>query len=476
MPENGSALATGLRTATGVLGTLVGAAAIVVASVVPLPDVSATPQPVTVMPEPVAQQLVCPGAALRLGDESGENATSARVVPGQRVTALGGSGVTTTSVPLAGVEGSNAASAPLVVSVPASEEVVPVSAAQSQVLDGAELAGLAAAACTRPSSDTWLVGGSTAVGRTTLLTLANPGSALSTVSVAIAGPDGPVTASGATGIVVPALSQRVVSLAGFAPGVEELVVHVTSQGGPVAAALQQSTVRGIDAGGVDVIGPAAAPSRQVVIPGIVIGGAADAGALLGQEGYADLAPSLRLYVPGDAPTEARLHIVPEVAGEDAQDSRFTVTLDAGRVTDVPVGDLGDGSYTVTVEADVPVVAGFRVSAVAGGTVDLAWAASADALTDSAFLAVAPGPEPALRLANPGTAAVEAVLEGTDGTRTVTVPAQGSTTVAVSGGHAYTLTGAVGLHAAVVYLDGARVATYTVATTAGAEQPVVVHLG
>ncbi|MFW8745689.1 DUF5719 family protein, partial [Mesorhizobium japonicum] len=146
--------------------------------------------------------------------------------------------------------------------------------AQSQIAAADDESGLAAAACAEPSGSTWLVGGATTTGRTTLLTLANPTQVDATVTLAIFGEKGVVQAPGLSGIVVTAGAQRVIPLAGFAPDLASPAIHVTARGGRIVASLQQSTVRGLDAGGVDLVGATADPSTSLRIPGIRVLGAA----------------------------------------------------------------------------------------------------------------------------------------------------------------------------------------------------------
>jgi len=475
MPESQRrGLLAGARTASGILGIGVAAAAIIVASVAPLPSLTTSRAPVSVTPVPLGQQLVCPGAVLRLGDESGANASSARPIGSPRSVAGATSG-DVVRTPLAAGDASEAAS-PAIIAVPEADDdgTVTVAAAQAQTVDAGEVAGFAAADCTRPSSDTWIVGGSTATGRTALLALANPGTVISTVALELIGPDGVIEATGSSGIVVPARSQRVLSLAGFAPGVESFAIRVTSSGGPVAATLQQSVVRGIDAGGLDIVGAAGTPTTTTVIPGVVIQGAEEAGTLLGEEGFEDLATILRAYVPGEVPATGTVRLLssdPAVAG-----GSFAIRLDAGVVSEIGLEELPDGIYTAIVETDEPVIAAIRASAVADGVVDLAWSTPATALSDSAVIAVADGPSPSLQLANTGTTeSTVTVTSATGASEQVTVAPGAVAAVSVAGGSRYTLSGTDGLHGSVVFTGEAAIGGYPIAATAGVEPDVHVYL-
>ncbi|RII97134.1 hypothetical protein DZF97_17335, partial [Clavibacter nebraskensis] len=153
-----------------------------------------------------------------------------------------------------------ASSAPSVLAVVGAVDDAPtdLAGAASEIVTEADLAGLAATSCSEATADAWLVGGATTTGRTTFVVLDNPSGVSSTVDLAITGEDGAVSAPGASGISVPAGGRRVLSLAGLAPDLSSPAVHVQSRGGQVVARLEQSTVRGLLAGGVDWIGPVAA--------------------------------------------------------------------------------------------------------------------------------------------------------------------------------------------------------------------------
>jgi hypothetical protein len=154
---------------------------------------------VTVTPEPSDQVRVCPGALLRLGDESGQNANTASSLGAPKVSS-GGSGADLVSAPLAKSDANTGGRA----SAPDRLTIAPtaggtLAGAQSQLADAQDYTGFAAANCAEPSGSIWLVGGSTAVGRLTLLTLANPSQVDATVELTIAGANGPVTAPGRSG-------------------------------------------------------------------------------------------------------------------------------------------------------------------------------------------------------------------------------------------------------------------------------------
>lgn len=500
----------GARIVSGTVAA--GVAAVVIAGIafLPLPTLGSTPRTITVDPAPADQLRVCPGAAVRVGDASGANADTAFTIGTATVDGevLDGELERSrlTSVDPAGP----ASAAPALLRVPPGGTEALVAGAQLQDVDAPDFDGLTAAACAEPSGSTWLVGGATTVGRSTFLVLNNPTDVPSRVSLRIFGEDGPVTAPGMSGIEVPAGAQRVVSLAGFAPGVESPVVHVTARGGRIVAALQQSIVRGLDAVGVETTGAGTDPSDSLVIPGVRILDSVGVGRASALADWQDVGPVVRVAVPGESEGLVTVRVVPE---GDTVGTSFSARVEPGTVADLPLdagasldeggmvagpdapeGEeahrLADGLYTVFVESDVPVVAGVRVTtAVDSGGVDsvadillggpesdFAWFAAAPALAGSELLVIPEGPSPMLSITNPTAAAVEIDLAAYDGSadaQTLSIPAGASTSVAISPG-SHLLSGTEGLSVAVTFAAAGELAAFVLAPPRPVAGPVVVH--
>lgn len=468
------------RVVTGLIGAGIAVVTIAASALLPLPSIRSTPPSLLVTPVPTAQQLVCPGAVLRLADESGAGATTASAI-GQPDTRYFSSTGSIDASPLTESDASTGggASAPTVISTPPDQadptQQLLLSGAQSQSVAADEFVGLAAADCGVANGDTWLAGGSTSVGRTTLLTLSNPTEVPATVNVQLFGENGAISAPGTSGIIVPASGQRVLSLAGFQPDIVSPVVHVSSTGGQVVADVQESIVRGLDPGGVDIIGPTTSPSLRNVIPGLLLVGVAAVQALrVGGATYDDLSTVLRMFAPGTGTVTTTINVIPEDGA--AKGTSFSYDIEAGRVVDVPIGDLADGSYTVNVVSPVPLIAAARVSsAAAGGPTDFAWLAAAAELTDKAQFTAAPGPSPVLHLANAGTADASATLAAEDGTTTVVpVPAGSTVQVPLTPGMTYAATGFAALYAAITLTGGGTVARYAVHPPGAGSSPVIVY--
>ncbi|CAN5403235.1 hypothetical protein BH10ACT7_BH10ACT7_10270 [soil metagenome] len=464
----------GGRVVTGLVGIGVAAVTIATAALVPLPSFTASPASQLITPVPTAQQLVCPGAILRLADDEGEGATISSPIGRPTVdSAASSSAVDATPLEQSDASTGGTAAAPTVISTPPNQDdptaVNLLSGAQVQSASEGEFVGLTAGDCGTVSGDVWLAGGSTSVGRTTLLTLSNPTEVPATVNIELFGESGPITAPGTSGIVVPASGQRVVSLAGFQPDVASPVVHITSTGGQVVAQLQQATVRGLVAGGLDIIGPTVSPSLDNIIPGVVITDLVAVQELAGGgEAFNDLRTVLRLFAPGDEPVSATVSVTPEDGSGTG--ASFVFDLDGGRVVDLPVGELENGSYTVRVVSDAPTLAAVRVSAAVGSATDFAWMVSAPQLPDPAQVTIADGPSPVLHLANPTDADVTVTAVDLS----VPVPAGTTATVAVDPGETYQLSGYEQLMAAVTFTNGSEIASYTVHPQGAGSTPIRVY--
>jgi hypothetical protein len=257
----------------------------------------------------------------------------------------------------------------------ANQQASAAAAMKFTATDG-DLQGTAAANCQRPSNDQWLAGASTTVGRTSVLVLTNASTTPATVSLELFGRSGQIQAPGSRGLLVAPGTTRSVVLAGLAPGEPQLSVHVRSAGGPVAAAIQQSVLRGLTPGGVDFIAPGAAPAVRQVMTGVDIQDPAGVAALTGKSGYEDAAPALQITVPG--PSDAVVEV--KVYGRDGQKtvpSGGVITAKAGSITEVSLAGVPAGHYTVSATSDVSFVAAARISrgTQEGQPSDVAWASS-----------------------------------------------------------------------------------------------------
>ena len=286
-----------------------------------------------------------------------------------------------------------------------------LTANQTQLVANASTNGLAAAACQNPSSDIWLVGGSTATGRESLLIIRNPSPVDATVDLEIFGEEGLLELPGLSGISVTAGKNLVLPMAGLAPKAKTFVTHVTSKGGSIAAWLQVKSVRGLAAAGLDYVSPSLGASLSQVIPGIFIRGAVDAAALASANAdYADLAQTIRVFVPGEK--EANIKV--QILGANAKTFGTVIlqTLKPGAVTDVSISGLADGDYVAVLESDVPVQAAARLSRTDKTKVpatDFTWLQAAQAIDGERVVSIPAIGISKLSIVEPISAEVQTIL-------------------------------------------------------------------
>ncbi|MDQ6740657.1 MAG: DUF5719 family protein [Actinomycetota bacterium] len=309
-----------------------------------------------------------------------------------------------------------------------------VGAVMSYSAADGDLAGLAVAGCQQPSNDLWLVGASTTVGRTAVLNISNSSQTAATVNLDLYGDDGPLQAPGAKGLLVPPGTNRAVVLAGLAPGQSGLSVHLKSTGGPVAATVQQSVLRGLTAGGVDVIAPANVPAARQVITGVVVQDPALAASLAAQSGYADAAAALQVTVPGTADALVQVKVYGS-GGQQPLPNGGVFTVKAGAVSELALTGLPAGTYTLDVGSDISFTATARVVSglKTGDAVDFGYSAAGAKLGDGQLITVPQGPVSALSFGVPAGRAKVSLTPVTAAGKLLavkTVDVAGGTTVTV----------------------------------------------
>lgn len=296
------------------------------------------------------------------------------------------------AAPLAGVVAQQGVDDVTVLSADAQADRQPsAGAVMRYTAEDGDLRGSAAAACQQPGNDLWLVGANTALGRTAVLKLSNASGSPATVSLELFGAEGLIQAPGSRGLLVAPGTTRSVILAGLAPGQERLSVRVRSAGGPVAAHIQQSVLRGLTPGGVEFIAPAAAPALRQVITGVDIQDPAGLVGLTARSGFADAGPALQLTVPGSADAVIAIKVFGR-DGQKALPGGGVVTAKAGSVTEVPLAGVPAGPYTVSVSSDVSFTAAARATRglTAEDASDFAWS-PASARLGSQHVVPVPGP-------------------------------------------------------------------------------------
>ncbi|MGW9402525.1 DUF5719 family protein [Arthrobacter sp. NPDC055585] len=338
-----------------------------------------------------------------------------------------------TEVPLAGTRLAGVLANQTVSSVtafeaePSGDQQAVANAVMGYTASDGDLAGLAAANCQTPSNDMWLLGARTTVGATAVLRLNNPSATPATVDLEIFGADGRIETGGSRGIVVAPGETRSIVLAGLASSEDSAAVRVRSSGGPVSAFIEQSILRGLTAGGVEIIEPTAAPAPRQVVTGVALQSPETTRKLAEQSGYESVSPVLTVAVPGTSDASVHLRVFGE-KGEVEIPGGGVFSVPAGTVGEIPLAELPEGTYSLDLSADVAVAAAavFSRGTGPGERVELA-VAPADARLGSEHLAVSvPGGRSSLVLTAPdGQAEIRVRALGTDGTlqeeKTVQIP-------------------------------------------------------
>lgn len=466
----------GARIGVGVAGIAIAVATVAASGLLDVPSV-VTPVPSTVVtPQPDQQARVCPGPLFTLAEDSSKASAATSV---GRADAVYGAAdahsapVSVTATPLAAPDNADAGSdgsAVLLRAQLAGNAVPMLAGSQAQTASAETIGGLAVAACAEASGDSWLVGGSTDLGHTSLVLLSNPSTVAATVNLTVYGETGPVDAPGSTGILVQPGSQRVVSLAGLAPNVNSPVVRVQSRGGEVAASLEESVVQGIETTGVELIGATNAPAGEQIIPGIVVPRPTVSGDTTGESPVAEVeAPTVRLLAPGDKAATVQVGLINEDGASTG--TSLQVQLQPGLSTKVPLGNLAPGRYTMRLTADQPIVAAARTTTVS----DFAWFTASTAQQGDFLAAVANGPAPELHLFNSGEAdAKPVVIPAGHAPTPLTVPAGRAAVVPVPPGSLVTVTGGANLVGSVSYAQDGLLSAFAVTPPGALASPITVY--
>ena len=441
----------GARAVTGVaiIGASVAAAAVLGSGIVEVPTVERGVVSVAADTSQNAKfSLVCTGAFAELGADP------------SRPTAAIPSGTATAVVTGTPLEQSELAreiadgTAPLVVDGAADETLA---AAQVQQVETTTLRGLAASSCAEPVHEQWLVGGGTTLGQSVTLVLGNPFEVPATVQVTLFDANGKVDSSRTTGVLVPANSQRIVSLGGYAPERESLAARVESTGAAVTASLGISQTIDIRSFSVDTVTRQLAPATSIVIPGVT-NFSSDEHVHDGAAPDADPYP-VRVRVL--APEASGTATVSAMKADGSSQSLGAIKFEAGAVTELEVPTWPKDAQAIAIEATAPVIAGALGTADAPPSHDNAWFAPAAPLPADTRVGASVVLGGKLVLANTGgaDATVTLEIEGDPKKQTVTVPAGAAMPVAATG--QVWVTSSQPISAGVRVASGANLAGYPV---------------
>lgn len=212
-------------------------------------------------------------------------------------------------------------------------------ATEIERVGGGDIAGLAALACLAPRTDTWLVGGSTALGSSARLVLTNPSGVASDVRVSFYGPAGKVDQT--LSVAVGPHSQTSYLLEGVSAGLATLTTRVEATAAGVTAVIQDSRLGGFLPAGTDWVVPNESLAEHLEIPGV--GPSAP-------DGIAG-ASVVRVFAPEAA--DVTLSLV-SALGTEPWPAAEGLTMTAGQVIEIQVP--ATAVATVVVDASSPVLA------------------------------------------------------------------------------------------------------------------------
>lgn len=213
--------------------------------------------------------------------------------------------------------------------------------AQGFEAEEATASGMGTVSCTHPGSDMWFIGtGQQAGAPTTSLYLMNPGNVAASVEVTLLTDSG-VQQGLSTPIMVGPDQYVWENIGHFAHGSVVIGLHVQTSSGQVAAAVWQGPASG---SGGTWLPQAAAPAKQVVIPGLTT---------------ASSAARLFVAVPGAADAQVKVAAVTAHGpflpfGPTPQDAP------AGASSSFSLATLGTSAEALVLTSNVPITAGVVV--------------------------------------------------------------------------------------------------------------------
>ncbi|MET0822480.1 MAG: DUF5719 family protein [Aeromicrobium sp.] len=271
--------------------------------------------------------------------------------------------------------------------------------------------GLVVGSCTGVVDDAWLMGLGSGNGHFSTLILTNLASTPAAVDLSLWGPQGPIDAVDADGIVVEPNSVRRIRLDSLAAGESEVAVHLQRRRGSLSAVVNDTSTATFK--GTEPISAALSPRRSQVVGGLVGG-----------------TSGRTLLVLNPGASTARVEV--EVIGKDGT---FTptgleqVTVKGRTVQAVTVpASAGADEQALRLTSDRPVSATVRMAPTAD---DYAYAEAGAPLSGPTVVPVALGAvdtPPRLVLTAPGAAA-EVEVQGFD----AAMKPLASTTVQVAAG-------------------------------------------
>ena len=346
-----------------------------------------------------ATTYVCPHAPTNTlrGTDVGAMESATAIVPAKGDGAAKSATYAGRSIPTDTATSMSTAEGGILTLTPADGRVANAVGSVTTLTKSGDLRGLTAAPCTQPSAMSWIVGGSIAAGSSAELRLVNPGVTPATAKVTLYGSIGRLSLPSNGEITVPAGGSSSLALETKGSQDPRIAVSVEADGGSVVPTLVTESLDGETPAGTDVITPGAAPTTDLVIPGVEIVEPASQGEVPQAKTGADSSdtPAVRIVNPGAAPATVSVTMLGKDGARPLSGAQ-SVTIDAGSVFDIQLAGVPAGTYGVQVTSSAPVGAAARMVRSGGEyparskalVHDQAWAQAAlPGAADSGLLAV-----------------------------------------------------------------------------------------
>ncbi len=348
-------------------------------------------------------QLYCPGPLTELGGKDGTDLGSLALIGKANLTYRLGQGELSQEPPSRIDQGTS-------LSMASGEQgSAALAGAQSQLIQRPRMAGLAATNCGQPQAEGWLLNGMAGTGFESILLIGNP----NPVEVQVELTFHLETATSSQLITLAPFAQQQLSLASYVAAEPQFAIHFQSSGQKVSVAMQNRSSVGLTATGVELKGPTANASKELVIPGfeVLADGLAKA--------------SLRVFNPGSESAQALVTFVGSGTNSDVVEIEVPAS-GFGLVSP----QLSEGHYLVLIQSQAELMAELYNPYVAQ-RLDFAWLTPVAQLSGKNAIAV-PNFNAKLALANPGAQAISVLVTDSEVTQAISVPARSQLLVPITG--------------------------------------------
>ena len=306
---------------------------------------------------------VCPHAPTNTlrGTDVGAMESTTTLIPAGGAEAIQSATYADQPVPTDATTSLSTAEGGILALVPADGQVANAVGSVTTLTQSGDLRGLTTAPCAQPAAMSWIVGGSIAAGSSAELRLTNPGATPATAKVNLYGSIGPLSLPSNGEVTIPAGGSSSLTLETKGSQDPRIAVSIEADGGSVVPTLVTESLDGETPAGTDVITPGAAPSTDLVVPGVEIVEPASQGEVPDATTGADSSdsPAVRIVNPGQAPATVSVTMLAKDGARPLAGAQ-SVTVDAGSVFDISLAGVPAGTYGVQVTSSTPVGAAVRM--------------------------------------------------------------------------------------------------------------------